>query len=136
MKCNIVGEGNTELLAYYLLLSKKSTFKRIVKSEEVICKNPELFRIKDFWVGTVRSRFVPTAPSRLGKTFVLPTSQFQNAIARFRLLRRTTADKSRLRSNPHTSPTQNKKPTYWSVSVLVGEGGFEPPKLKSSRFTV
>ena len=65
MKCNIVGEGNTELLSYYLLLYKKSTFKRIVKSEEVICKNPELFRIKDFWVGTVRSRFVPTAPSRL-----------------------------------------------------------------------
>ena len=35
-------------------------------------------------------------------------------------------------STKQPSPTQNKKPTYWSVSVLVGEGGFEPPKLKAA----
>ena len=41
------------------------------------------------WRDTVRSRFMPTAPSSCGKIFVLPTSQFQNAIAHFGLLRRT-----------------------------------------------
>ena len=35
-------------------------------------------------------------------------------------------------SSKYPSPTPNKKPTFWSVSVLVGEGGFEPPKLKAA----
>ena len=47
------------------------------------------FLFKRRWRGTVRSRFMPTAPSSCGKIFVLPTSQFQNAIAHFGLLRRT-----------------------------------------------
>ena len=85
------------------------------RSEEVICKNPELFRIKDFWVGTVRSRFVPTAPSRLGKTFVLPTSQFQNAIARFGLLRRTPPTKVGYVQTHKPLPPELKKPPYWVV---------------------
>ena len=30
------------------------------------------------------------------------------------------------------APHQNEKPTYGSVSVLVGAGGFEPPKSKTT----
>ena len=137
-------------------------------------------------VGTVRSRFVPTAPSRLRqnlraadctvpkryRTFwTASTNNRRQKSATFKpTILSHTKQKHRhwrcpvlvgeggfasraLKNSPPdcfllsaesravlistSKPKIKKAPTLrWYLSNLVGEGGFEPPKLKSSRFTV